>query len=62
MSLDQREYESTTLIVDALFGTGLERLLSGLYLETVQKISASSLPCVAVDMPSGLNADTGEIM
>ncbi|HBN23009.1 MAG TPA: bifunctional ADP-dependent NAD(P)H-hydrate dehydratase/NAD(P)H-hydrate epimerase, partial [Holosporales bacterium] len=60
--LDQGDFNASALIVDALFGTGLERPLSGLYLETVQKISAAKAPCVAVDIPSGLNADTGEIM
>lgn len=59
---DQADFDSATLIIDALFGTGLGRPLSGIYLETVQKTSTAKAPCVAVDIPSGLNADTGEIM
>jgi len=62
VSLDQGDFESSVLIVDALFGTGLERPLSGIYLETVQKISKATAPCIAVDIPSGLHADSGEIM
>jgi NAD(P)H-hydrate epimerase len=48
------------VIVDAIFGTGLRDPLSGL-LETVAgDVNASSKPVVAVDLPSGLNADSPE--
>ncbi len=60
--LDQGDFESSVLIVDALFGTGLDRPLSGIYLETVQKISKAKASCIAVDIPSGLHADSGEVM
>lgn len=48
------------LIVDGLFGIGLSRLLAGDWLRLVQTLNQSRVPILAVDVPSGLNADTGE--
>lgn len=50
------------VLVDALLGTGLDRAVTGLYAEVIQAINAHSSPVVAVDIPSGLNADTGNVM
>ncbi|MFA5982434.1 MAG: NAD(P)H-hydrate dehydratase [Methylococcaceae bacterium] len=50
------------VIVDALLGTGLNKLVSGLYVQAIENINASQIPVVAVDIPSGLNADTGNPM
>ncbi len=50
------------LIVDALFGTGLDRPLSELHVEVVRAINASGRKIVALDLPSGTNADTGMAM
>lgn len=49
----------TDLIVDALLGTGLDRPLSGDWLTAVQTINASGLPVLSLDIPTGLQADTG---
>jgi NAD(P)H-hydrate epimerase len=46
-------------IVDALFGTGLERAIEGFLAELVEAMNAASAPRFAVDLPSGLDADTG---
>tara|TARA_R110002095_G_scaffold160756_1_gene139342 strand:+ start:2958 stop:3524 length:567 start_codon:yes stop_codon:yes gene_type:complete len=62
ISLDRADFSSATLIIDALFGTGLQRPLTGIYLESVQQISRTNSPCVAVDIPSGIHADTGALM
>ncbi|MEQ2008814.1 MAG: NAD(P)H-hydrate dehydratase [Limisphaerales bacterium] len=51
---------SGALIVDGLFGIGLSRPLEGDWLRLVQALNHSSVPILAVDVPSGLNADTGE--
>jgi hydroxyethylthiazole kinase-like uncharacterized protein yjeF len=50
------------LIVDALFGTGLSKPLSGLYLDAVELLNQSQIPCCALDVPSGLDADTGCVL
>ncbi len=50
------------VIVDALFGTGLDRPLQDHWLQAVQLINASGKPVLALDIPSGLNADTGAVM
>lgn len=46
-------------IVDALYGTGLSREISGAALETVQRMNESALPVIAVDIPSGVDGETG---
>jgi NAD(P)H-hydrate epimerase len=50
------------LIVDALLGTGIKRELTGLYTQAVEFINHCTCPVVAVDIPSGLNADSGTSM
>jgi len=50
------------VIVDAMFGTGLARALDGRAAEIVHAINASNRRVVAIDIPSGLNADTGEVL
>jgi NAD(P)H-hydrate epimerase len=50
------------VIVDALLGTGLDRPVTGLYALAIQVINKSSAYVVAVDSPSGLNADTGNVL
>lgn len=47
-------------IVDALFGTGLTRPLGPPFDEVVTAVNASGRPVLAVDLPSGLDCDTGE--
>jgi len=49
-------------IVDALFGTGLSRPLRAPFLDWVEAVNRNGRPVVAVDIPSGLDANTGEIL
>jgi hydroxyethylthiazole kinase-like uncharacterized protein yjeF len=49
------------LIIDALFGAGLSRPLSGLTADIVKELNRRKLDCVAIDVPSGVFGDTGEI-
>lgn len=51
----------TDLIVDALLGIGLKGPVRGLMVSAIQQINASGLPVLSVDLPSGLNADNGEV-
>lgn len=46
-------------IVDALFGTGLSRPLASPFAELVEAVNASGNPVLAIDLPSGLDCDTG---
>ena len=47
------------LVVDAVLGTGLSRLPSGVFRTEIQAINASGRPVLALDCPSGLDMDTG---
>lgn len=53
---------AATIIVDALFGTGLQDPLAGLFARVVEDINAAEAFVLAVDVPSGLSADTAEII
>ena len=48
------------VIVDSLFGTGLRGQLSDEYRRLIESINACNSPVLAVDIPSGLDCDTGE--
>lgn len=50
------------LVVDAVFGTGLSRPVEGAFADVLEDVAASGLPVVAVDLPSGIDADTGRIL
>ncbi len=54
--------QKTPVIVDAMFGTGLNSSLEGLYAEVVNAINDSGAFVVSVDIPSGLSADTFELI
>jgi NAD(P)H-hydrate epimerase len=47
------------LVVDALFGTGLDRPIHGHLAEVIATINRAGARCVALDIPSGLDADSG---
>ncbi len=49
------------LVVDGLLGTGIKSPLSGVYRELVTLINSLECPCVALDIPTGVNPDTGEV-
>lgn len=59
-SFEELEIPDEGLIVDAVFGTGLSREIDGQVFETLFELRSTDCPIIAVDMPSGMNADTGD--
>ena len=51
-----------SIVIDAMFGTGLDKPLEGLYAAAVEDINKSPAFKVAVDIPSGLSSDTFEVI
>jgi len=50
------------LIIDAIFGTGLTRPIDGLAAKIIHAVNTSNHPILAIDIPSGLDADIGEAL
>ncbi|OGR85055.1 MAG: NAD(P)H-hydrate epimerase [Elusimicrobia bacterium RIFCSPLOWO2_01_FULL_54_10] len=57
----QSEIKKSDLIVDAIFGTGLKREVTGLIGQAIGAANDSGKTIMAIDIPSGMDADTGEI-
>jgi len=52
---------SSDVVVDAMFGTGITREVRGLDAQVIRHVNDSGLPVVSVDIPSGVDGDTGAI-
>lgn len=50
------------LVIDALFGTGLQRPLEGEVAKVVDALNARDIPVISADLPSGVDGDTGRIL
>jgi NAD(P)H-hydrate epimerase len=55
----ERKLAGKGLLVDAILGTGIKSEVRGLYAEAIALMNASGVPILAVDIPSGLDADRG---
>jgi len=58
----QRFDVKNAVIIDAIFGTGLARPVEGAWAEAIHTINQLDAPIVAVDIPSGLHADSGSVL
>lgn len=56
------ELQTCNLIVDGLFGFGLERELTGVVANTIDAVNNWGIPILSIDVPSGLHTDTGTVM
>ena len=54
--------DEADLVVDALFGAGLDRNIEGLAAQTIAAVNRSKIPVISVDLPSGINGATGKVM
>ncbi|TNG00022.1 MAG: NAD(P)H-hydrate dehydratase, partial [Gammaproteobacteria bacterium] len=54
--------EGSDVIVDALLGTGLDREVTGSWAEAIDDMNQHPMPVIAVDIPSGIRADTGHVL
>src|SRR6188768_1108777 len=54
--------EPARAVVDAVFGTGLDRPVSGIFRYAIEFMNGASCPIFALDLPSGLDADTGGVL
>lgn len=53
---------ASALIVDGIFGTGLDRAVEGVPRSVIEAVNDSARPVLALDIPSGLHGDSGEMM
>ena len=62
MPLQPGALENARLVVDALFGAGLSRPLEGVARDTIEAAGGGAAPVVAIDVPSGVHGDSGEVL
>ena len=58
---DDAALDGCDVIVDALLGTGVDRPVSGTYAEWITTMNTAGKPVLAIDLPSGLHADSGAV-
>ncbi|HEX8827817.1 MAG TPA: NAD(P)H-hydrate dehydratase [Xanthobacteraceae bacterium] len=56
------ELHGADILIDALFGAGLDRPVSGLAHAMIEAMNAQAAPIIAVDLPSGVNGTSGAVM
>lgn len=58
----KKALKETDVIIDAMLGTGLSGEVKGIYKKTIKLVNKSGRKVVSIDIPSGINGDTGTIM
>lgn len=61
-SCSLEDLKSCDLLIDGLFGIGLERAIAGELLDIVNEVNSWNIPILSIDLPSGIHTDTGEVM
>ncbi len=54
--------DGVSLVIDALFGAGLNRSIDGVARVVLEKVGASGVPVLAVDVPSGVEGNSGQVL
>ena len=62
LARDVSVFRKHSVIVDAIFGTGFGKNITGKILEVIKVINRSGLPVISVDIPSGISSDNGQVM
>lgn len=60
-SLDLSQIEDCDLLVDAILGIGVTMEVKGIYRDAIERMNQSGKPILAVDIPSGLDGDSGQV-
>ncbi|MCA8938998.1 MAG: NAD(P)H-hydrate epimerase [Planctomycetes bacterium] len=58
----QKMVNECAVVVDAIFGTGLSRTIEGYIKDVIHMINDLDQPCISVDIPSGIDADSGDAL
>lgn len=62
MPLTPAVLDGADLVVDAIFGAGLTRPVAGVAAETISAVCEAEIPCVAADVPSGVDGNSGQVL